>query len=419
MKNSPETSRAYPRQMTDNEQSPNLSFGLNPSSPSRGCTMDFEFSEDQRLLKESVDGFLGTYYRFEDRRSYAAEEPGWSRRFWKNLADQGLLALPFSEDDGGAGAGEVETMVVMEAFGKALIVEPYLSTIVLGGGLLRRAGSAQQRQAYLPKLIDGSLTMTLALSEEQFGSDLHDVTSTATKTSSGWRISGRKLAVQDGSSADIFAVTARTAGRRRDRQGLGVFLVPADTTGVEINAYSLQDGRKAADITFHNVDIAADMLIGDPSDGQRLVEAVVDDGIAALCAEAVGCMDAALATTVEYLKTRRQFGAAIGSFQAVQHRSADMFVALEQARSMAYFATMATSFEDAGERSAAISSAKVQIGRSSRFIGQQAVQLHGGVGMAMENCIGHYFKRLTMIDLLFGSSEHHLRALANRDLARV
>ncbi len=371
--------------------------------------MDFDLSEEQRLLKESVDGLLKTSYDFDQRKKYRAEKGGWSRSLWNKLAEQGLLGLPFSEEDGGFGAGAVETMIVMEALGKALVLEPYLATVVIGGGFLRHGGSAAQKAAYLPSIIDGSKTMAFAQLEKNSRYDLADVSTTAKKKGAGWVIDGEKFVVLNGETADTLIVTARTKGGQRDHDGIGVLLVPAKAKGVSIKGYPTQDGLHAADITFTGVEVDADAAIGDPDNALPLIEAVVDDARIALCAEAVGLMDESLKATVEYLKTRTQFGVPIGSFQVLQHRAADMFVAVEQARSMAMFATMASDFDDAKERAAAVSAAKVQIGKSLKFVGEQAIQLHGGIGMTMEAKIGHYFKRLTMIENTFGDSDYHLR----------
>jgi pimeloyl-CoA dehydrogenase small subunit len=371
--------------------------------------MDFDLSEEQRLLKESVDGLLKTLYDFDQRKKYGAEKGGWSRSVWNKLAEQGLLGLPFSEDDGGFGAGAVETMIVMEALGKALVLEPYLATVVLGGGFLRRGGSAAQKQAYLPSIVDGSRTLAFAQLEKNSRYDLGDISTSAKKKAEAFAIDGEKFVVLNGENADTLIVTARTAGSQRDRAGVGVFLVPAKAKGVSIKSYPTQDGLHAADITFTGVEVGADAAIGDPENGLPLIEAVVDDARIALCAEAVGLMDESLKATVEYLKTRTQFGVPIGSFQVLQHRAADMFVAVEQARSMAMFATMASDFENPAERATAVSAAKVQIGKSLKFVGEQSIQLHGGIGMTMEAKIGHYFKRLTMIESTFGDSDYHLR----------
>jgi pimeloyl-CoA dehydrogenase small subunit len=374
--------------------------------------MDFDLSEEQRLLKDSVDGLLADSYDFDQRKKYAKEKGGWSKTVWNKLAEQGLLGLPFSEEDGGFGAGAVETALVMESLGKALVLEPYLATVVLGGGFLRHGGSAEQKAAHIPSIIDGSKTLAFAQLEKNSRYDLGDVTTTAKKKGAGWVIDGEKFVVLHGETADTLIVSARTKGGQRDRNGIGVFLVPANAKGVTVKGYPTQDGMRAADIRFEGVEVGADAAIGDPENGLPLIERVVDEARIAMCAEAVGAMDESLKSTVEYLKTRKQFGVAIGQFQTLQHRAADMFVALEQARSMSIFATMASDFEDAKERSKAVAAAKVQIGKSLKFVGQQAIQLHGGVGMTMELKIGHYFKRLTMIESTFGDTDYHLRRVS-------
>jgi pimeloyl-CoA dehydrogenase small subunit len=373
--------------------------------------MDFDLSEEQRLLKDSVDGLLKSSYEFEARKKYRAEKGGWSRDVWGKFAEQGLLGLPFSEDDGGFGAGPIETMIVMEALGRNLVVEPYLDTVVLGGGFLRRA-SAEQRAAHQPGIIDGSKTMAFAQVERDSRYDLGDIKTSAKKSGSGYTLSGEKFVVGHGDTADTLIVTARTAGGQRDAKGVGVFLVPANAKGVDIKGYETQDGSRAADIKLNNVEVGADAAIGNAEDGLSIVNQVVDDARIALCAEAVGAMEEALKISVEYIKERKQFGVAIGSFQALQHRAADMFTALETARSMSFLASMASSFTDLDERTKTVAAAKVQIGRSARFVGQGGVQLHGGVGVTMEYKIGHYFKRLTMIEQQFGDADYHLRRVA-------
>ena len=375
--------------------------------------MDFDLSEEQRLLKESVDGLLTDAYEFEQRKKYMQEKGGWSKAIWSKLADQGLLGLPFAEADGGFGAGAVETMIVMEALGRALVLEPYLATVVIGGGFLRHGGSAAQKEAHIPGIIDGSKTFAFAQLEKNSRYDLNDVRTSAKKKDGGWVIDGDKFVVVNGENADTLVVTARTRGGQRDKSGIGLFLVPANAKGIARKTYPTQDGLHAADISFTGVEVGADAAIGDPEDALALIERVVDEARTAICSEAVGVMDESLKSTVEYLKTRKQFGVPIGSFQSLQHRAADMFVALEQARSMSMFATMASDFEDARERATAVAAAKVQIGKSGKFIGQQAIQLHGGIGMTMEAKIGHYFKRLTMIENTFGDTDYHLRRVTD------
>jgi pimeloyl-CoA dehydrogenase small subunit len=377
--------------------------------PEKAKKMDFDLSEEQRLLKESVDGLLGDAYEFEQRKKYMKEKGGWSRAIWSRFAEQGLLGLPFTEEDGGFGAGAVETMIVMEALGKALVLEPYLATVVIGGGFLRHGGSAAQKAAHIPPIIDGSKTFAFAQLEKNSRYDLNDVATTAKKKGDGYVIDGEKFVVINGENADTLVVTARTNGGQRDKAGIGVFLVPGNAKGIAKKGYPTQDGLHAADITFTGVEVGSDAAIGDPDNALPLIERVVDEARTAMCAEAVGAMDESLKTTVEYLKTRKQFGVPIGSFQTLQHRAADMFVAVEQARSMSMFATMASDFDDAKERATAVAAAKVQVGKSAKFVGQQSIQLHGGIGMTQEAKIGHYFKRLTMIENTFGDTDYHLR----------
>jgi pimeloyl-CoA dehydrogenase small subunit len=374
--------------------------------------MDFDLTEEQRLLKDSVDGLLTDAYEFELRKKYMKEKGGWSKAIWGKLAEQGLLGLPFAEEDGGFGAGAVETAIVMEALGKALVLEPYLATVVIAGGFLRHGGSDAQKAAHIPAIIDGSRTFAFAQIEKNSRYDLGDVSTTAKKKGNGWVIDGEKFVVLNGENADTLIVTARTKGGRHDKTGVGVFLVPANAKGVVKKSYPTQDGLHAADISFTAVEVGADAAIGDGENALPLIERVVDEARTAICAEAVGLMDESLKTTVEYIKTRKQFGVAIGSFQSLQHRAADMFVAVEQARSMSMFATMAADFDDPKERAKAVAAAKVQIGKSGKFVGQQAIQLHGGIGMTQEAKIGHYFKRLTMIENTFGDTDYHMRRVS-------
>lgn len=370
--------------------------------------MDFEFNDEQRLLKGTADRLLASEYGFAQRKQMAKGEEGFSRAMWLRFAELGFLGLPFSEADGGFGGGPVETMILMEAFGGSLVLEPYLASIVLGGGLLRHGGHAAQKEAILPGLIGGQTLLAFAHTERFARYDLASVGTTAEADADGFRLNGAKGVVLHGDSADTLIVSARLAGAPRDRAGIGLFLVEAKAQGVVRRGYPTQDGLRAAEIDLRNVRVPKNAQL---EGGIELIERVVDEAIAALAAEAVGAMTKLHEITIEYLKTRQQFGTVIGSFQALQHRGADMFVALEQARSMAMLASMMQK-EDAAERHRCVQAAKIQIGRSSRFVGQQAIQLHGGIGLTMEYAAGHYFKRLTMIDTLFGDADHHLGLLA-------
>lgn len=374
--------------------------------------MDFDFSDEQTLLKDQLDRLLANHYGFEDRKRAMAAPEGFSADMWARFAEMGLMALPFAEADGGLGGGAVETMIVAEALGRALSLEPWISTVVTGGGFVRLGGTEAQRAALTPDIAAGALKLAFAHTERQSRYDLHAVETRASRDGGGWRLSGAKSVVPDGASADRFFVTARTAGGSRDRAGVGVFLVDAHAPGVTRRGYATQDGRRAAELTLDNVAVGPDAVFGDPEDGLPLVEAVVDATIAALCAEAVGAMDAMQRLTVDYLKVRKQFGMPIGAFQALQHRAVDMFVAVEQSRSMAFLAAMEADSPEVHERARAIHAAKAEIGRNGRAVGEAAIQLHGGVGMTAEYAVGHYFKRMTMIDIAFGDSDHHLARLA-------
>ena len=377
--------------------------------------MDFELSAEQEQLRDNVARLMRERYGFEARKAYQANPQGWSDALWRDYAEMGLLGAPFSEADGGFGGGAIETMIVMEEFGKALALEPYLQTVVLCGALVKRGASAERRAELIGAVAAGELRLSFAHAEKQSGFDLSDVALSAVKDGGGgFVLNGEKSLVGQGDSADKFIVSARLKGARRDREGVGLFIVDAGAPGVTRRGYSTQDGQRAAEVAFADARVAPHDVLGVPEDAMPIIERAVDETIAALSAEAVGAMSEALTMTVEYLKTRKQFGVTIGSFQALQHRAADMTVALEQARSMMYLATMMADEDDADERAKAMSAAKTQIGRSAKFIGQQAVQLHGGIGMTYEYKLGHLFKRLAMIDAAYGDADVHVRRLAER-----
>jgi pimeloyl-CoA dehydrogenase small subunit len=372
--------------------------------------MDFDLSEEQRLLKDSVDRLIADHYAFEQRKKYMAETAGWSQSVWNQYAELGLLGLPFDEQLGGFGGGGVETLIVMEAFGRGLVLEPYFATVVLGGGLLRRAGSDALRKALVPQITAGKLKLAFAHVERQSRYNLADVVTSARKDGDGFVLDGAKSVVLHGDCAEKLLLTARISGNRQDRNGIGLFVVDADAAGLTRRGYPTQDGLRAGELTLKGVRVGRDAVLSE--NALQAVEHVVDEAIAALCAEAVGCMQVMHETTLEYLKTRQQFGRPIGSFQVLQHRSVDMLVALEQARSMAMYAAVMADEADPVERRRALAAAKAQIGRSGKHIGQEAIQLHGGIGMTMEYKVGHYFKRMTMIDMMFGNADEHLRTLA-------
>jgi pimeloyl-CoA dehydrogenase small subunit len=372
--------------------------------------MDFDLNDEQRLLKDSVERLIAERYDFEQRKQYESSFEGWSRELWARYAELGLLGLPFAEEYGGFGGGATETMIVMEAFGRGLVLEPYLATVILGGGLLRHAGSEAQKSRLLREIAEGRLRLAFAHAERQSRYDLADVAVAARRDGAGWRLDGAKSLVLHGDTADMLLVSARLEGGQRYRSGIGLFLIDAGANNVTRRGYPTQDGLRAAEITFDGA--WAEDVVGTPGHALPVIERVVDEAIAALSAEAIGVMSAMHELTVDYLKTRRQFGRPIGDFQVLQHRAVDMLIALEQARSIALFATMMAADDDAVERHRAIAAAKVQIGRSGRRIGHESIQLHGGIGMTMEYKVGHYFKRMTMIEILFGDTDTHLAALA-------
>jgi alkylation response protein AidB-like acyl-CoA dehydrogenase len=370
--------------------------------------MDFDYTEEQQLLKDSIEKFLDKNYSFEQRRAIIASGQGFSPLAWEGFASLGLLGVPIPTQFSGFGGGGVDTMIVMEAFGRALVVEPYLPTVVLGANAISLGGSDAQRQILLPRIVDGSLKLAFAHAEPGTRYELNRVQTSARQEGGMWVINGRKSVVLHGSAADLLIVTARTAGAPDAAHGITLFFVNPAEQGVMGRDYPTYDGMRAAEVTFDNVTISPESLIGVLDNGYPLLEAVIDRGIAAVCAEAVGCMDALNSVTLEYLKTRQQFGVPIGRFQVLQHRMVDMLMQYEQAKSMALLAAVKVDSPDGGERRRCVSAAKEFIGRAGRFVGQQAIQLHGGMGMTDELNVGHYVKRLTAIDTSFGDADHHL-----------
>jgi len=370
--------------------------------------MDFSFTEEQTLLRNTVQSLLQDKYDFDTRRKVAKSADGWRPEIWAQFAELGLLAAPFSEEMGGLGGGAIETMIVMEEFGRHLVIEPYVETVVIAGGFLREGGSPAQQEAHIPGIVGGETVWAFAYAEPQGRYNLADLTTTAKKDGSGYTINGYKAVVLGAPWAQKLIVTARTSGGQRDRDGVSVFIVDKSAAGVSTRDYPTVDGRRASEITFENVKVDADALIGQEGKGLALVEKIADQAIAALSAEAIGCMKELNTATVEYCKTRKQFGVPIGKFQVLQHRMVDMFMAYEQSVSMTYMVNLKLEEGDA-ERTRAAAGAKVQIGKAGRFVGQQAVQLHGGMGMTDELNVGHYFKRLTMIDTQFGNVDYQLK----------
>ena len=375
--------------------------------------MDFELSDDQRLLLESVSRMLADNYSFAQRKTYLAATEGWSTAMWSRFAELGLLGLPIPEQYGGFGGGAQEVMLVMQAFGRVLVVEPYFPTVVLGGTAIIQAGSAEQRQAILPAIAEGRMKLAFAHSERQARYDLTDVVTTAQRDGDGWVLDGSKTVVAHGDSADKLIVSARTSNDRYDTDGITLFLVDAGSQGIARRGYVTRDESRAADISLSNVRVTSADILGEVGKGMPIIERIVEAGIAATAAETVGAMEAMNDMTLEYSKTRVQFGQPIGSYQVVQHRLADMFMTQEQGRSMAMLATMSLENPDPAERAHDMAMAKVGVGQAGRYVSQSAVQMHGGIGMTEEYAVGHYFRRCMVIERLFGDPAYYLQRLAD------
>ena len=373
--------------------------------------MNFDYTEEQLALQDTLRRFFARDYGFEHRRAVAKSDDGYDPAAWATFAEFGLLALPFPEDDCGLGGNGVDLMLVMEMLGRGLALEPYLATVVLCGGLLRDAGSTAQKEALIAAIAGGGLKLALAHYEPGNRYALDRVATLATPDGAGWTLSGAKAVVLGAPSADKFIVSAR------DGEGLSLFLVDAGSPGLSLRSYTTQDGARAADVRLDAVKVAADARLGAAGTALPLIERAIDRANAALCAEAVGIMGALNEVTLDYLKTRKQFGMPIGKFQAMQHSMADMVIATEQARSMATLAAVRSDSDDAAERSRAVAAAKAYVLQSARFVGQQAVQLNGGMGVTDELNVGHYFKRLTMIGLTFGDVDYHLGRFSDTLLA--
>ncbi|NML60859.1 pimeloyl-CoA dehydrogenase small subunit [Massilia sp. RP-1-19] len=366
--------------------------------------MDFNFKEEQQQFADALKRWIAKDYNFDARRKIIHSDSGVSDAAWATLAELGMTALPVPEEQGGFNGTAVDMFVVMQEIGRGLVVEPYFAT-VLGAEFLKLGGGHSD---LLEQVAGGGLKLACALGEKQSRHDLSDIATTATAAGGGYSINGRKSVVIHGGQAASLIVSARTSGAQRDTAGVTLFVVPKDTAGVRVTDYRTLDGQRAADIVFDNVQVPASALVGKPDAGWDILDAGADYGAGLLCAEALGAMEAIFAATLEYLKTRNQFGAPIGKFQALQHRMADMYIHLEQARSMALLAAVKLGSGDVQERRRAVSAAKFRVGQAAKFVGQQAVQLHGGMGVTDELPAAHHFKRLTMIELSLGDSDHHL-----------
>ncbi|HEY5655664.1 MAG TPA: acyl-CoA dehydrogenase family protein [Woeseiaceae bacterium] len=369
--------------------------------------MDFALTEEQGMLQDSVSRFIDNDYDFEKRQKIAESEAGYSAELWGTFAELGWTSVPFAEEDGGFGGGPIELMLMMEQFGRGLVVEPFLANVVLAGGVLRRVADAEQKTQWLSPIIDGSRQAAFAFAEPQSRHVLADVKTTALKSDDGYRLNGKKALVINGGRADFIIVVARSSGDQKDESGLSLFVVDAAAQGVSRHSYPMVDGHQAAEITLQDVLVPATACLGEAGNAFATIQSVIDEATLAVCAEASGIMQAMLSRTLEYAKNRVQFGVPIGSFQALQHRMVDMLMACEQTRSLLLWAAMVNS-EGGADAARSISALKYLIGTSGRKVGQEAVQIHGGMGVSWEVDVAHYFKRLTAIEILFGNADFHL-----------
>jgi alkylation response protein AidB-like acyl-CoA dehydrogenase len=380
--------------------------------------MDIQFTEEQELLRSSVQRLLRDRYDFEARRKIVATDEGWSRAHWKAFAELGLCAAPFKESAGGLGGGPLTTMIIMKEFGRHLVVEPFFETVVLAGGLIEDIGSQAQRDQFLPDIMAGESIWALAWAEGRSRYDFNNIATTARRQGENYVLSGTKAAVIGAPWADKLIVSARTSGSPRDRSGISLFVVDRHSANLHLQGFKTIDGRRAAEVALMNVEVPASQLLGTEGEGVAALEACRDRAIAALCAEAIGAMTELNAATLEYSKTRKQFGTTLGSFQVLQHRMVDMFIALEEAVSLTQHLNLCIAAgEPNGSRLA--SGAKTKVGYAARFIAEQAIQLHGGMGMSDELNVGHYFKRISAINVQFGDPTYHLMRYAQQDESNV
>ena len=370
--------------------------------------MDFTFNEEQSLIQDQVDQFVQKEYDWETRQALSNSDLGFGIDNWKKFAELGWLGISVSEDNGGYGGTAIESMLIMEAFGKGLVVEPFLETVIMSASLIDDHGSDQQKSSVLEPAIAGEMQLALAYAEPQSRFNLSDLVTEAKLDGDNYILNGYKSVVMNGPSANKFIISARTSGTQLDESGISLFLVDSDSTGLDKTDYKTVDGRRASDLSIENVSVPKDNLIGQQDKGFEILDSAIDKAILAISAEAVGAMEVLYKTTVEYTKTREQFGTAIGKFQVLQHRMVDMFMEYEQCKSLLYMATMKYE-EGSPDAKKAISGLKYQVGKAGKFIGQQAVQLHGGMGVTDELNVGHYFKRLTTVGTIFGNTDYHLK----------
>ena len=374
--------------------------------------MNFELSEEQKMIQQSVERFVQENYDLPKRVELSSQDPGYSKDYWNSMAELGWLGLPFNEEDGGFGGNQIDTLVIMEQFGKGLVLEPFLANIVLGGGAIQMGGSEELKNEMLSSLIEGSKQLALAYAEQQSRFDLEDVATSARQEGDKYIINGQKSMVLNAESADHIVVVARTNGGQVDEEGITLFLVDSDSKGLERNNFPTVDGLRASEITFENVEVNSDRMIGEIDKGFNILRTITNNAILALCAEAVGAMEVLYKDTVEYTQQREQFDHPLSDFQVLQHRMVDMFMEYEQCKSLLFRATMET-IQDPDMAQRTIHALKHLIGKSGIFVGENAVQLHGGMGVTEELRVGHFFKRLLVIDSQFGNADFHLDKFTN------
>ena len=370
--------------------------------------MNFELSDEQRMIQQNVERFVEDNYDLNTRVALSSKSPGFSTEYWQSMAELGWLGLPFEEEDGGFGGNQIDVLVVMEQFGRGLVLEPYLASIVMGGGALKRGGSEALKREMLPGVIEGSLQLAFAYAEMQSRFDLDDVMTSARSEDENFILNGQKSMVQNAETADQIVVTARTSGGQVDQQGITLFLIAADAEGLTRDNFPTVDGLRASEITLENVSVGAERILGKVDQGFNILQSVANDAMLALGAEAVGAMEVLYKDTVDYTQQREQFDHPLSEFQVLQHRMVDMFMEYEQCKSLLYRATMET-IQDPEAAQRTIHALMHLIGKSGLFIAENAVQLHGGMGMTEELRIGHYFKRLLAIDATFGNADYHLQ----------
>ena len=370
--------------------------------------MDLSISEEQSAIRDVISRFIENEYDFEKRMSIAEGDTAFDSDVYNFFVEQGFTAIPFSEEDGGLNGGPVETMLIMKEIGRGLVLEPYLENVILAGGVLKRLATDDQKSKWLSNIINGELQSTLAFTEPQSRFNLNDVATVAKENGDKVIINGKKSFVLNGKEADIIIVPARTSGSQTETEGISLFVVESDLPGISKNNYKTVDGHSASEITFKNVEVNKDNLLGEIGKGYQTLESTIDDATLAVCAEATGIMKSLHDKTVEYSKNRVQFGVPIGGFQALQHRMVDTLMACEETESILLWA-LTTNQDDSSSLKKAISGLKYQIGTAGKHVGQEAVQLHGGMGISWELDIAHFFKRLSSIEILFGNADFHMK----------